>query len=309
MIEGESMSLRRADAAPDLIPNRTSVRPEHKETLMADRVDESLPDLLPGSVWLVGAGPGDPGLLSWLAVKAMRTADTVLHDAAIEPALLEAARSGPAFLQPVPDDPAAREEALRRCIKLAREGWRVVRLVEGDPLARRSGVESALALGEAGVPFRIVPGITAAIGGLSYAGVPVTQRGVNSAVCFLDVSGDEAGVPLAAEVARLVPSIPVVIVGIRPAAVAEVARALLAAGVAESERVLLVARATSERQETVETDLGGCAGGIGLWPAERKLVMAIGRIVELRRRLAWRDQAPPPAPVPLVASSLAGLAG
>jgi len=275
----------------------------------ADRADAVLPELAPGSVWLVGAGPGDPGLLSWLAVKAIRTADTVLHDAAIEPELLEPARTGPAFLQPVPDDATARQEALRRCIKLAKEGWRVVRLVEGDPLARRSGVESALALAEAGMPFRIVPGITAAIGGLSYAGVPVTQRGVNSAVCFLDVSGDEEGSSLAAEVVRLVPAIPVVIVGVRPAAVAEIARTLIATGVADSERVLLIARATSERQETVETDLAGCAGGLALWGAERRLVMAIGRIVELRRRLAWRDQPPPRFAARLAGASLAGLAG
>ena len=110
----------------------------------------NLPEFAPGSVWLVGAGPGDPGLLSALALHALDLADHVIYDAL------------------------------------------VLRLKGGDPCVFGRGGEEALALARAAVPFRIVPGITAGIGGLAYAGIPVTHREVGSAVTFVtghDTSG------------------------------------------------------------------------------------------------------------------------
>src|SRR5215472_7203816 len=106
-----------------------------------------LPEFDPGSVWLVGAGPGDPGLLSVLALHALTGADFVVYDALVDPR-----------------------------IRLAKADHRVLRLKGGDPCVFGRGGEEALALAAAGIPFRIVPGITAGIGGLAYAGIPVTHR-------------------------------------------------------------------------------------------------------------------------------------
>src|SRR6516164_3018043 len=118
---------------------------------LIDSASLGLPDFEPGHVWLVGAGPGDPGLLSALALHALARADTVVYDALVDPRILRLARSGTA---------------------LDYAGKRVLRLKGGDPCVFGRGGEEAMALAAAGVPFRIVPGITAGIGGLAYAGIP-----------------------------------------------------------------------------------------------------------------------------------------
>src|ERR1700730_3923963 len=138
-----------------------------------------LPDFAAGSVWLVGAGPGDPGLLSLLALHALRHADTVVYDALVDPGILQLARAGAELDyagkrggKPSPQQP----DITLRLIRLARAGKRVLRLKGGDPFVFGRGDEEALAPAAAGIPFRIVPGVTAGIGGLAYAGIPTTHR-------------------------------------------------------------------------------------------------------------------------------------
>ena len=149
----------------------------------------------PGTVWLVGAGPGDPGLLTLHAAHALAEADVVLHDALVSPEILALAPQ--ARLEPVGKRAGGRRTPqLRineRLIRLAREGHRVVRLKGGDPLVFGRGGEEALALAAAGVRFRIIPGISAGIGGTAAAGIPVTHRGLAHSVAFVtghDASGE-----------------------------------------------------------------------------------------------------------------------
>src|SRR5579875_218711 len=135
------------------------------------------PDFAPGSVWLVGAGPGDPGLLTLHALHALAAADVVVHDALIAPEILSLA-SG-ALIAAGKRAGGARTPQLRinqKLIILARQGLRVLRLKGGDPLVFGRGGEEALALAGAGIPFRIVPGISAGIGGTAGAGIPLTHR-------------------------------------------------------------------------------------------------------------------------------------
>src|SRR4051812_3568904 len=162
---------------------------------MIDSAFSHLPALEPGSVWLVGAGPGDPGLLTLLAAKGLAEADVIVHDALVNEECLKLARSGAEleYAGKRGGKPSAKQRDISlRLIELAREGRRVLRLKGGDPFVFGRGGEEALALVAAGIAFRIVPGISAGIGGLAYAGIPVTHREVNSAVAFItghDASG------------------------------------------------------------------------------------------------------------------------
>ncbi len=155
---------------------------------MAKDSAPALPDFEPGSVWLVGAGPGDPGLLTLLGARALEVADVVVYDALVSPEVLALAR--PDSVKKYAGKRAGRISIEQRrvtelLIDQARRGLRVLRLKGGDPFVFGRGAEEALALAKAGILFRVVPGVTAGIGGLAYAGIPVTHRGVNSAVTFI----------------------------------------------------------------------------------------------------------------------------
>ena len=150
----------------------------------------NLPSLEKGWVWLVGAGPGDPGLITALGLKALCEADTILYDALVDERLLALSHAEKIY--------AGKRAGVKSCkqdeisdllVRLAKEGHRVLRLKGGDPFVFGRGGEEAQALARAGVPFRIVPGITAGIGGLAYAGIPLTHRDTNHAVTFITGHG------------------------------------------------------------------------------------------------------------------------
>jgi uroporphyrin-III C-methyltransferase len=264
------------------------------------------PELLPGSVWLVGAGPGDPGLVSWLALSALRSADAVIYDTAIEPGTIALIPAGH-LAQPAL--PAGNHgSVIERCISLAREGWRVVRLIEGDPLADPGGVATALALSAAGIPYRVVPGITAMIAGPAFAGVPVTQRGVNAAVHFLDLAEDDdvAAVHLGDSDGTAI------VVTLAPRQVLPLAARLIADGLSPATPLLVLVEAGHAAQRAVESTVGDPA-----LPAsatlQRRIIVVIGEVVATRRRLALVSDLP--AAPPLAAFdhsggfSMVGIAG
>ena len=152
------------------------------------------PAFVPGSVWLVGAGPGDPGLLSLLGYYARTEADDVVYDALVREEILHWANDK-AIKHPAGKrggSPSAKQvDITEKLISLATSGRKVLRLKGGDPFIFGRGSEEAIALALAEVPFRMVPGITAAVAGLAYAGIPITDRHFNSAVTF--ITGHEAG--------------------------------------------------------------------------------------------------------------------
>src|ERR1700689_4782043 len=155
-----------------------------------------LPPLEPGWVWLAGAGPGDPGLITALGIHAIASADVILYDALVNEALLEFARPGAETIYAGKRrgvKSAKQAEISRRLVSLARKAKRVLRLKGGDPFVFGRGAEEALTLARAGVLFRIVPGVTAGIGGLAYAGIPVTHRDTNHAVTFITGHGVDGG--------------------------------------------------------------------------------------------------------------------
>ena len=161
-----------------------------------DRLDALLArgqKLQPGEVWLAGAGPGDPGLLTLDVISALGQADVVVYDALVDKQVLDFAEgaelvfAGKRGGQPS----AAQDDITDRLIELARQGRKVLRLKGGDPFIFGRGGEEALALALANIPFRILPGMTAALGVLASAGIPATMRGINKAVIL--ATGHAAG--------------------------------------------------------------------------------------------------------------------
>jgi len=255
-----------------------------------DRTRLSLPDFAAGSVWLVGAGPGDPGLLSVLALHALDRADSVVYDALVAPCILELARPGASLEyagkrggRPSPSQP----DISARLIQLAREGKRVLRLKGGDPCVFGRGGEEALALADAKIPFRIVPGITAGIGGLAYAGIPVTHRDIASAVTF--VTGHDRGgaVPDRLDWAAIAGGSPVIVLYMALNHLAGIADRLIAAGRRPDEPVAILSRATTEDQRVIIATLAQAAARAAAARVEAPTLIVVGEVVRLHETLAW----------------------
>src|SRR5438552_5821501 len=215
---------------------------------MIDSARLQLPEFRPGSVWLVGAGPGDPGLLSALALHALAHADDVVYDALVDPRILRLARPGAALDyagkrggRPSPSQP----DISARLIRLALAGNRVLRLKGGDPCVFGRGGEEALALAAAAVPFRIVPGITAGIGGLAYAGIPVTHRETNSAVTFLTGHDSDGEVPGGLDWDAVARGAPVLVLYMASRHLPNIVKKLLAGCRRSDEPVAIVSQATT----------------------------------------------------------------
>jgi len=244
-----------------------------------------LPSLEKGWVWLVGAGPGDPGLITALGLQALSQADTVLYDALVDESLL--ALSGAEKIY------AGKRAGVRSCkqdeisdllVNLAKEGKRVLRLKGGDPFVFGRGGEEAQALARAGVPFRIVPGITAGIGGLAYAGIPVTHRDTNHAVTFITGHGVD-GKLTKLDWAAVSRGAPTLVLYMARKFAGEIAQDLLEAGRDPSEPAAIIANATRPNQQVIVTTLAGLAAAAQNAPA--LAVLVIGENVGLARELSW----------------------
>jgi uroporphyrin-III C-methyltransferase len=252
---------------------------------------DGLPVFEPGWVWLVGAGPGDPGLLTLHAANALAQADVVVYDALVDGAVLERARVGAlieyAGKRGGKPSPKQRDISLR-IIAHARAGKRVCRLKGGDPFVFGRGGEEALALVEAGIPFRVVPGVSAGIGGLAYAGIPVTHRDVNHAVTFL-TGHDQSGLtPSSIDWQGVARGAPVLVVYMALKHLAQIAAQLIMAGRRMDEPVAIVAHATTKRQTVLETTLGEAAADLAASGIEPPAVVVVGEVVRLRAALDWR---------------------
>ena len=261
---------------------------------MIDSARLALPEFAAGSVWLVGAGPGDPGLLSVLALYALGAADSVVYDALVDERILALARPGAAleFAGKRGGRPGPRQPDISaRLVGLARAGRRVLRLKGGDPCVFGRGGEEALALAEAQVPFRIVPGITAGIGGLAYAGIPLTHRDTNSAVTLLTGHNSDGDLPDALDWQAIARGAPVLVFYMGLKHLRNIARRLIENGRSPDEPVAIVSRATTPAQRVLVTTLAEAADrAAGM---ETPAIIAIGDVVRLHAALAWL---PPEAP-------------
>ncbi len=248
-----------------------------------------------GRVALVGAGPGDPGLITVRGRDLLRRADVVVYDRLVHPRLLdEAPRARRVFAGKAAGRqalPQARINAL--LVAQARRGRRVVRLKGGDPFVFGRGGEEAEALARARVPFEVVPGVTSAVAVPAYAGIPLTRRGL--AASFAVVAGQERadGDGPRVDWTRLARAADTLVVLMGARALRRIARALLAHGRPPATPVALVRWGTTGLQRTITGRLDEIAARAARAALEPPIVAVIGDVVALRSALAWFPEACP----------------
>ncbi len=256
----------------------------------------TMPAFDPGSVWLVGAGPGDPGLLTLHALAALEQADVVLHDALVPEAILALVNPG-ARLEPVgkrAGRPSAKQLRIsHRLVEHAAAGCRVARLKNGDPFVFGRGGEEALALAAASVPFRIVPGITAGIAAPAYAGIPTTQRAMAQSVAFVTGHHAGGGPSRAVDWAALAKGADTIVLYMAHRQIGGIARTLIAAGRPFDEPVIFLSDATTPDQQRTVTTLGLAAATGGGMDCDGPTLIVIGKVVDLHGFLSPWQQADP----------------
>ena len=248
-----------------------------------------------GVVYLVGAGPGDPGLMSVRSLELIAAADTVFYDRLIPPGALDGAREDAELVyvgkQPgVPSVP--QEEIGERLIEAARAGKSVVRLKGGDPFVFGRGGEEGEALREAGFEFEVVPGITAGVAATAYAGIPVTHRNDASAVAFVTGHEDpeKAESALDWEALARFPGTLVFYMGVKR--LGDNAAALIAAGRGPDEPAAAIERGTWPGQRTVEATLGTIAEAVAREEVKAPALIVVGEVARRREQLGWLERRP-----------------
>ncbi|RCL00532.1 MAG: uroporphyrin-III C-methyltransferase [Candidatus Tokpelaia sp. JSC085] len=260
---------------------------------MIDRIYSQrvpLPIFPQGEVWLAGAGPGDPGLLTLHALNAIRQADIILYDALVDRSCLYCAKTGAVLefygkrggiLSP------QQYEITGRLITLARDNRRVLRLKGGDPFVFGRGGDEALALARAQIPFRIIPGITAGIAGPAYAGIPVTSRFYNQSVTFITGHDTSGQLPNNLDWKAIARGAGVLVFYMAMKHIGEIVEALLAAGRDPHDPVAFISNATTENQRVVTTKLFHATQVSSEERVVAPAIVVIGKVVNMISALAW----------------------
>ena len=250
----------------------------------------NLPDFEPGWVWLTGAGPGDPGLMTVLALHALYAADTVIYDALVSEEILALANENAELIyagkrggKPSPKQ----HDISHKLIGLAREGRRVLRLKGGDPFIFGRGGEEALALVAAGVDFRVIPGVSAGVGGLAYAGIPLTHRDTNSAVTFVTGHNASGIVPDSVDWQSVAKGSDALVVYMPLKHITQISKMLINAGRSSDEPAAVVSKATTAEQQTVVSTLANIATDAASAALSPPAMLIVGDVVRLREGLDW----------------------
>ena len=256
------------------------------------------PTLDAGWVWLCGAGPGDPGLLTLHALNALRQADIVIYDALVDKRILDwAPQAELVYAGKRGGKPSAKQRDISlQLVDLARAGKRVLRLKGGDPFVFGRGGEEAQTLIQHGVPVRIIPGISAGIGGLAYAGIPVTHRDVNQSVTFVTGHDQSGETPQSLNWTAISQGSQVLVIYMGMKHVRTIQTALLDAGRAADEPVAVVTNATTPDQQVLETTLGALETDLEAAGLAPPAIICAGRSVLMRQVLDWQALALGQAP-------------
>jgi uroporphyrinogen III methyltransferase / synthase len=250
-----------------------------------------------GTVYLAGAGPGDPGLLTVRASALLDDCDAIVHDALVAPDLLSAVRArraAPAEMHFAGkrggDESSARQDEITALlVHLARAGKSVVRLKGGDPFVFGRGSEEAQALARANVPFEVVPGVTAGVAAPAYAGIPVTHRGMATGVTFVTGHEDRGKAASQTNWKALAQSGTTIVLYMGVRSLPRTAQALIAGGMSPDTPAAAIQWATYPVQRTVEATLETLAGRVEAAGLTAPVLAIIGRVVSLRDEIRWFD--------------------
>ncbi|MCL6636404.1 MAG: uroporphyrinogen-III C-methyltransferase [Alicyclobacillus sp.] len=247
---------------------------------------------MPGRVYLIGAGPGDPGLLTLKGKACLEAADVVLYDRLVTAEVLAFARPDAerVYVGKEPDNHAVRQSEIHALLlEHARAGKTVARLKGGDPFVFGRGGEEAEVLAAHGIPFEVVPGVTSAVAAPAYAGIPLTYRGVASG--FHVVTGRECASSAGCDWALLASAQQTLVVLMGLAQLPEIAQRLLAHGRAPDTPVAVIAAGTTPYQQVVSAPLDRVAEAVAAHGLQAPAVIVVGEVARLADRLGWFDPA------------------
>jgi uroporphyrinogen III methyltransferase/synthase len=248
-----------------------------------------------GKVYLVGAGPGDPGLITVKGLKCLRKADVVVYDRLVDETILREAHKNAEkiYVGKAANHHTLDQEAINRLlVEKAREGKKVVRLKGGDPFVLGRGGEEAEALAANKILFEVVPGVSSAISVPAYAGIPVTHRGVASS--FTVVTGHKASSKGVASIAwnKLATGSDTLVILMGIGNLENVVDQLVRNGRPSSTPVAVITQGTTHRQRCVIGTLHNIIGKVRSERLEPPSVIVVGDVVRFRESLSWYDQNP-----------------
>ena len=250
--------------------------------------------MVSGKVYLVGAGPGDPGLITVRGLEVLSRADAVLYDALAHPALLDACPQaekrnvGKRYGQ----DSAVQQAINAELVALARAGKRVVRLKGGDPLLFARGAEELQALRAAGIAFEIVPGVSAPLAASAYGGIPLTHRELSSSVTFITGSDREGKEWSPASWQKLATATDTICIFMGMRRIEEIMQAIVDGGRSAQTQVAVVQWAARPEQRVVSGTLSNISSRVRAEGITNPAVIIVGEVVELRDELRWFDNRP-----------------
>jgi uroporphyrin-III C-methyltransferase/precorrin-2 dehydrogenase/sirohydrochlorin ferrochelatase len=268
-----------------LLSGHTSAATTALEDLLAQQETSSEKQ---GEVYLVGAGPGDPDLLTFRALRLMQQADIVLYDRLVAPEILNLVRRDAEFVYVGKEPnyhPVKQEEINQLLIRLAKEGKRVLRLKGGDPFLFGRGGEEIETLMEEGIAFQVVPGITAALGAASYAGIPLTHRDFAQSCLF--VTGHLKDDSVALNWTALVQPQQTVVIYMGLRALDVICQQLIEHGMAEDKPAALVQKATTADHRVFVGTIGSLPSIVEAAQINLASLIIIGDVVKLHEKLGW----------------------
>lgn len=246
--------------------------------------------MIPGLVSIVGAGPGDPGLLTLKGAACLREAQAVVHDALVRPELLALAPPSAVMFDAGKRDRRhilPQEDINRLLVRLSREGLRVVRLKGGDPFLFGRGGEEADALTAEGLPWELVPGVSSCLAAPAYAGIPVTDRRASSMVTVVTGNTCEGGLGPGVDWERISPQgTLVVLMGLKN--LAAICERLIALGWPRGTAAAVLSSMGWDAEQVAVSDLAGLPEAARAAGAAAPAVIVVGAVVKLRERLCWR---------------------